>query len=71
MHQLATGWRKTGGIKGQREKKMLEERSMPSSPFVYIAGQNVDVMPGAQVAMFDYEAEESVLILYSNKGEGT
>lgn len=44
---------------------------MPSSPFVYIAGQNVDVMPGAQVAMFDYEAEESVLILYSNKGEGT
>lgn len=50
---------------------MLEERSMPSSPFVYIAGQNVDVMPGAQVAMFDYEAEESVLILYSNKGEGT
>ena len=42
---------------------MLEERSMPSSPFLHTAGWNVDVIPGTQVAMLDYEAEEHVDIV--------
>ena len=48
---------------------MLGERSMPSSNFLHIAGWNVDVMSGAHVAISDFEAE--VLILWSNKREGT
>lgn len=42
---------------------MLEERSMPSSPFLHTAGWNVDVITGTQVAMLDCEAEEHVDIM--------
>lgn len=42
---------------------MLEERSMPSSPFLHTAGWNVDVIAGTQVAMLGCETEEHVDIV--------
>ena len=41
----------------------LEERSMPTFPFLQTAGWNVDVMPGAQVAVLAYVAEARVDIV--------
>lgn len=44
----------------QKKKIFLEERSMPSSPFLHAAGWNVGVTPGAPVAKLDCEAEARV-----------
>lgn len=41
----------------------MKESSVPSSPFLYPAGQNEDVVAGAQVARWDFETEAWVEVV--------
>lgn len=48
---------------------VLEERSIPSFPFLHTAGWKVDVIAGAQVATLDYEAEVHVDLVEQEEKE--
>lgn len=77
MDQPAKGEEKWGAwsekeVKGEwiqynTRKNVFRRKGHPSSPFLHTAGWNVDVLPGAQVAMLDYEAEAYSDILEQKK----